>query len=720
MVRLRFVRRSEATVGAAIAVSFTLAEVFADALAGGRSPIRFWLFLACYYVPGILLLGGAVRLVTARAAREEAASPTNVVRRLVLLLAFAYVAAVSNQEFLRTYPFLAPIRLCCVAIAGVMTWIGGAALAGWLGALGARGVRPPASVFLLLPTVLTVSSWLSIGFLQGLPAPVQALALPSLVVGSVTLGGGFLAWVGAALVTKARRTAAGIAVVAVFGSVLGRELRGPSDIGRFFKDLPHPGLARGMAHEGRPNIVLIVLDTLRAGSMSCYGYERRTTPGLDDFAREAVLYSNSRSVASFTVPGHASLFTGLLPSRHGAGGVKPTGADAAAGPALREGFTTLAEILSAEGYATAGVVANHWFLDRTTHLDQGFHYYDALPSSEYPFCRYLPLLKRLEGRLPHRLLRDPLALSFPTPYRSAEEITQRAREWILDRRAPGRPYFLFVNYVDTHTPYAPRGRFRGLWPGLDTSGEHPPNGLSKAALRDVLGGRREMSRKESAHLHSLYDGALSYLDRHVGELLRFLKSQRDYDDTWIVVTSDHGEALGDHGHLGHGCSLHQEILRIPLIVRYPRGIASRQPGVDERPVQQTDILPTILDGLGIALPEGLDGVPIRAGRERMFAEAYCVPYLFLDFDRPGERTSIVEGALKYIETAGGPPQLFDLRQDPLELHNLADDQPENAEHLRASLTRWRQTVPARGEEPAPRERVPTESSDRLRGLGYLE
>ncbi|HJQ84480.1 MAG TPA: sulfatase [Candidatus Binatia bacterium] len=294
----------------------------------------------------------------------------------------------------------------------------------------------------------------------------------------------------------------------------------------------------------RPDVVLVVLDTVRADHLSLYGYPRPTMPKLEAFAADAVVYRNAIAPDTWTPPSHASLFTGLAPSDHGVryardrpgGGVY----------ALAGSVPTLAERLSQAGYRTAGFAGNDAYLDPLFGLDRGF-------------ARYRHVGLERAGKL--------------VPVVSA---------WLRRRR--GRSVFLFLNVMDAHEPYDPPPPYDRLFPGR----------LDRPVGRHI--GTRVPDADEAAHYVSQYDGELRYVDDGLAEIFAALRATDRYENALIVVTADHGELLGDGGRWGHGGEPVRALVHVPLIVKYPGG-ARR--GVEEQPVSLVDVAPTILAVLGL-------------------------------------------------------------------------------------------------------------------------
>jgi arylsulfatase A-like enzyme len=453
-------------------------------------------------------------------------------------------------------------------------------------------------------------------------------------------------------------------------------------------------------------VVLIVLDTVRASSLSCYGYERATTPHLDAFAASGVRFTEATTASPWSVPSHASLFTGLFAPEHGAGAGERDPRTGKARPApLDPRFVTLAEGLAGRGYATAGISANVLLAEHN--LAKGFRHWDARRSPRALSPRYRSLLQRVQGLLPHALLADRLLEEFPGVFRPAEEITDAGLAW-LGRRPAGQPYFLFLNYMDAHTPFVRHPGWSGRWPGR--SPRLPAYGLRDVA--SAMAGQRAFTPEERDHIRALYDDALSYLDHHLARLLAGLDAQPDRDHTWIIITADHGEALGEHGRLGHDCVLTQQVLHVPLIVRYPRGAAeaARHGPVDDAPVPLTDLAPAILAAAGAAPP------PSSRRARAASVDCYCWS-AHPQFHGPSGRV-LFEGGLKYVDEEGRPPALYDLVADPAESRNVAEERAEDVLRLSRALDGWRAGLaPA----PAPRSLPPDPAQEEaLRALGYAQ
>ncbi len=423
----------------------------------------------------------------------------------------------------------------------------------------------------------------------------------------------------------------------------------------------------GSAPVERPNIVVLLLDTLRADRLGCYGWERAQTPRLDALAERGVRYSNAWSAAPWTIPSHASLFTSTYVSEHGIWNRWQR---------IPDSLETVAEVLRSNGYHTAAFTGGG-FVRAQYGLAQGFDVFLTTPS-------------------------DDATVGF-----------DRAWEWM---RSAGRPFFCFVHTYQVHSPYAPppdeRERLVRSYDGELPADVHPP---------DHPWGRNrenELSAADVRYLEDLYDAEIAALDGTVGVLLDRLESAGRLDDTLLVVTSDHGEEFNDHGHFDHGMSLYEEQLAVPLLV-YQR--ATFEGGrVVEHPVHGVDLAPTLVRSAGATLPAEWSGVPLSleppaAGRplfvpfltrsDGMAAYALRLgEHKYIDFPHDRRPCDVLAG-----------PKLFDLSADPDERENLwsADTSERWAEAVRQLETRY----PLR----AATEAVDADDAltSELRALGYL-
>jgi choline-sulfatase len=418
----------------------------------------------------------------------------------------------------------------------------------------------------------------------------------------------------------------------------------------------------------KTNLLLITLDTTRRDHLGVYGYARPTTPALDRFASRARVYTAALSTSSWTLPAHASLFTGLLPSSHGANW-NPEGplglADALengensrayrANP-LGPDVPTLAEILSDAGYRTGAVVSGAW-LAHIFGLGRGFEHYDDEGT------------RKLDGGL-------------------GDRVTERALAWLAEKDE--RPFFLFLNYFDPHMPYT------------------DPDGYRLRYLKEIGPTTDRQARTRAA-----YDGEINFMDVQLGTLFDRMEEQGLFENTLVVVTADHGELIGEHGLYGHNRFLYEELLRIPLLVRMPGATASER---IDTPVQLTDVFAMILSMLQLPVPEGIQGRADPRQRGPIFAEVQPLAFQVAS----GPRYAIFDGDYKLVSTAK-ETQLFNVANDPGESRDLAAAEPERAAAMKASLEAMLRSLPRpkvdRNRSVKP---VDEETQRALKGLGYVE
>jgi hypothetical protein len=321
---------------------------------------------------------------------------------------------------------------------------------------------------------------------------------------------------------------------------------------------PH---SSAMLPANTPSVILITLDTVRADHLSLFGYERDTTPNLKRLTEQATLYTNAIAPGNITLSTHASIFTGLYPSWHQAH--FENGYDQAR--PLDSKYPVLAEMLSNKGFDTLGIVSNYLYLAHSFGLDRGFTYHDSAG----------PPLMLTKSYLLRNAVRNFLALfldpwQYDAIFRRAEDINNAALTVLDKENAQHRKFFLFLNYMDAHGPYLPPGRFATLYPGRD----HRMNARHYPTMeRRVLSGKRPISDMERRHLISQYDGGIAYMDSCLGTFLDQLKQRGLYDNTLLIITSDHGEAFGERDIIGHGLAVYQDEVHVPLIVKYPNSTA---------------------------------------------------------------------------------------------------------------------------------------------------
>lgn len=412
--------------------------------------------------------------------------------------------------------------------------------------------------------------------------------------------------------------------------------------------------ALGPVPIGKPNVVLLVLDTQRGDHLSSNGYSRPTTPVLDSLAARGLRHAAAFASSSWTLPSHATLFTGRPQSEHLAGIIRR--------PYLDDRFPTIAERLADAGYATGGFVANTFWTGRHTGLARGFQ-------------RYRDLYGNVGDALARTVLGRHLAYRV-LPRFGATDIPGRKNAAAVNREFLGwldgvgsRPFFAMLNYLDVHAPYLPPRPFDGMFSGRPR-GREVSSGVNIGAL-----GAAEELHSPGAIRRAIdrYDEALRYLDSQIGVLLAELEQRGRLANTLIIVTSDHGESFGEHDMLSHGHSLYRDQTHVPLILFWTGKIAA---GVETRAVGIDRVAATISAAAG--LPGG-----IFPGRSLLDGGAEDQPVLselarrWPHADRwPSSRASwasVIQGRWHYIAPDSGIAELYDYAGDPDERTNLAGD-----------------------------------------------
>lgn len=411
---------------------------------------------------------------------------------------------------------------------------------------------------------------------------------------------------------------------------------------------------------GPSDVILLVVDTLRAQNLSLYGYSRETSPHLETFSRDAVVFENAITPGTWTVPAHASLLTGRWPSFHGAERVP---GDRILALPISPEVPTLAEILLRDGWRTGGFVANSTYLSHLFGFERGFQRY----IDDYGFVR-------------------------------ADEITEQAGDWLASE--PGKA-FLFVNILDPHEPFEPKPPFDTRFPGRD-----PAYGTMFGKL--LYEEHRSLTPEMLAHFVSQYDGEIAFTDEALGRFFDRLRKLGRYDSALIFVTADHGELLGERGLVGHGIEPLEPLIRVPLLVKYPgnRGGGTRV----QRRVSTMSFFATVFQTLGLSPPTGMQAFPVDQPHD-VYVE---------DIDSIGRRVRVAYDGARKLVIATGPDgktftSVYDLERDPNE---------EKSEPASDSIVTLRATLDAFAALPRPvnvaeRPTIDAEREAKLRALGYV-
>ncbi|MGB3714939.1 MAG: sulfatase [Candidatus Promineifilaceae bacterium] len=524
------------------------------------------------------------------------------------------------------------------------------------------------------------------------------------------------------------------------------------------------------------DIVFIVLDTQRVDRLGCYGYQSgeqkdTITPNLDAFANDGALFESAISPAQWTIPSHASMFTGLYPTAH-----QVTQSNHTIGP----GRPHIAELLRSSGYQTIGFCNNPLVGVLDNGFKRGFdcfyNYGGAIPSMPKHSTRlpwpvnwllegYTQFLRRISYPIQNFFGRSDLAFrislnAFLTPLwskmanfkgqnaRSVRDIVRllRERENLVDTK----PLFMFVNLMETHLPFLPPGEYVDRVAPYMRSNKEARDIMrrwNREAYRWAAPLGEPLQDLEGQVLSDMYDAEVAYQDDYLGPLFELLSQRENADNTLTVIVSDHGDGLGEHDYFGHAFVAYQELIHVPLILHWPERI-SDSTRVDS-PVSTRRIYHTILDAAGL---EG--DAHVAAGNEETssltllnsingpdpesntaFAEVYPPlnfakavqhrqPELLERFRCLATRRAVVKDNLKLIQVAGSSDELFDVGSDPLEMENLIQERPDETADLANELEKLENMVTTQSDMLEAGATLDVESDEqlvqRLRGLGYIE
>ncbi len=461
----------------------------------------------------------------------------------------------------------------------------------------------------------------------------------------------------------------------------------------------------------QPNIVFVVLDTVRRDATALDGpvtpeplRQKGLTPNLDRLSTEGVTFTKAWSAAPWTVPSHASMFTGLMPSQH---------LCVMSRPGLDADIPTTAERLSAAGYNTVAFFSNPWLSDKSTRILRGF---DRKIMADVGGLKTMASNEGDQG---------------------GGASLRNIRQWFAARGDDKRPFLLFVNFLEAHLSYDPPAEYREAHLA-DLSAEdliHIEWG------HEVNAGVHADDTIDWNHVARLYAGDVWFADRMLGELLALLEEQGLDDDTIVIVTSDHGENLGEHGLIEHQFSVHETVLGVPLVVRVPEGLSSSRldgivgPGsLRDDPVMTTDLYATILDLAGLAeavaeAPPSSHTLLVRPEHDDRFTVAeYGGPSRGLlaklqqmnpELDRRRLSRSLQTvrlGDLRLTIDNTAFYELHDIAADPSQVRNLARQRPEDLQRLLNILSAI-QSVGRNDAEPL--EQMDEETRRRLESLGYV-
>jgi arylsulfatase A-like enzyme len=496
--------------------------------------------------------------------------------------------------------------------------------------------------------------------------------------------------------------------------------------------------------DGR-NVLFVVMDTVRKDHLSVYGYDRPTTPGLEAFASEAAVYEGAVAQAPWTLPVHASLFTGLYPSQHRARQENP----------YLEGATTLAETL-ASTHRTACYSSNAW-ITPYTHLTDGFddqdNFFEVMPGGflSGPIARAWkamndsPTLRRVAdwmvsvGNEIHEYTASSEGADSKTP-----QVIDRSREFIADAEADGEHWFQFVNLMDAHLPYHPPDEHREEFaPGVDSTAVCQNS-------KEYNSGARDIDDDEWADIRGLYDAEIRHIDAELTRLFDWLKAEGHWEDTLVVVCADHGELFGEHDLYGHEFCIYDPLVNVPCMVKHPDLEAGRYDGQFEL----LDLYHTVLDHADVETGDGdsVDLDPTRSLLDDTHSDRERGEYAFVEYSRPVVELKQLEGKAadagitldedsrfysrmraarrtdgKYIRNERIPDEFYRLDEDPDETDDRIDGGDPVKAEVEAALSEFEDRVadewdgdPSTDDGDGELDGMSDTAKERLQDLGYME
>jgi arylsulfatase A-like enzyme len=456
------------------------------------------------------------------------------------------------------------------------------------------------------------------------------------------------------------------------------------------RSVRHPASTFTGSKHSIKHVILLTIDTLRRDALSCYGSKTTTTKSIDQLALDGVLFSEAISPAPWTLPAIASIMTGLSPSVHKALRAESMLADA---------LPTLAEYMRDAGYYTSAI-GDNLYLVPIHNISQGFLEYNFFPK---------PSLGTSFGeRLLHRI--------FPRDFQievSTTDITQLTAEWLESHH--DKDFFLWVHYFDPHGPYSPPAKFLPK--------TKPPRDMGPISDFMKISTDYELASDQMHWLKDLYDGEVRYVDENIGRLLHIMKQLDLYDESLIILTSDHGEEFWEHDGHGHGNSLHNEVLRVPLIIKLPRSSAK---GTVTAPVSTESLMPTILDVCGIECKKEYLAVGSLSALWSPHPSTYEELPIFSTGVRitfRGEQECILFRGLKYIRSPlMKHGALYNLDSDPDERTSIALTHPDLVQEAKNILLMHHRMSEKQRETfglSIERTELNKETIERLKALGYL-
>ena len=622
---------------------------------------------------------------------------TSVVLAIMAAIAEVMIRWQLAPEIIRA-PQLALAVFANVAVLGMIAaclsatgWGLGRLLTGWMPGLASRVEEYRPSV--VIAAVVATLAFLTDGLAVAQSGAGKLLVVPSVLLLGVMAGGYVLHGQRHARAPMSAKVLASAAVVWLLCTIVTA-----SAVGRTSSRIQHwttdSGNEPPVTPDPAPNIILLVVDTLRADHVGVYGPDGRgLTPHLDHLARSSIVYPHALSTAPWTLPSHASLFTGLYPEIHGVSWGHYE---------LSEGWPVLSELLKAKGYETFAI-SNNWILSKVNGFGRGFDAF--IETATDPHLTSWQLALRCGAA-------RPLVKWVGLAAEVAEDAGSAWTNWLVRKRLTHHdssqgPVFVFINYFEPHDPYRPPHR---LLESRLTSAQQEAYGhldqREQNLAAQACGSADVFSTEQITLMKRLYKAEVEYQDQMIGELLGILEDADLYENSWIIVTSDHGELFGEWGMVWHTASSHYQLLHVPMIVRPPGG---RDGERLEMPVQPVDVFVTLLEETGTEVPPAVRRayrLPLRP--DEQFPRAIAVAQshgasiaglsmtqgmnMQADLAHWLTWTNSVYARGYLLETnSAGAHGLFDVIKDPAMDLNQADLEPEKVETMMTAFAGWRRS-----------------------------
>ncbi len=501
---------------------------------------------------------------------------------------------------------------------------------------------------------------------------------------------------------------AGLGIALLIFILLPQVLKKPS-MAQFFNEEYNEAAFR--QNSNKPNVIWIVLDTARKDQFSCYGNDRITTPNIDRFAQDGVMFTNYISTAPWTIPSHASMFTGMYTSKHGARFAKKN--ENGLFKFLPLEAVTIAEVLQKNGYNTGAVISNT-ILSSNANFDQGFNFYYSKVNEFSDFFWGL-----FCGQVYPNIWND-LGLFRINVYQLAPSVNKTAIRWVEENET--NPFFLFLNYMEPHTggKYFP-GKYDDYF-GIDWGDwTRMYNSLDVEA---IVYKEKSLTDQQKQVNKDWLDNKMLFLDNHVGVLLDKLKKLNLYDNSIIAVLSDHGHLFGEHYSFGHTMELYNELIHVPLIIKYQKQM--KRTGTSQKYIQTVDLMPEILKLMGLEIPAKVQGQDFENINHQIVSELFQTKNLDINVERYARDIKAIyddqnQEIYKYIKSTNNKNELFNLTNDSLESQNIVSESPDLEEIFNRKILNWMNSFePIKESLNKDGNALDEKTRQKLRALGYIK